>query len=97
MSYLHYDDAYCYPEDSEFASVLCHCGKKVLGKELEEISFSACDARHLGNQGGIPVIIYGPGDLSLAHSIDESIDKEDLISAVKVIACTICDWCGVEE
>ena len=97
VSYLHYDDAYCYPEDSEFASVLCHCGKKVLGKELEEISFSACDARHLGNQGGIPVIIYGPGDLSLAHSIDESIDKEDLISAVKVIACTICDWCGVEE
>lgn len=97
VSYLHYDDAYRYPEDSDFLDVLRKAGAEALGHDIDEMEFSACDARHLGNQAGIPTIIYGPGDLSLAHSIDESIERADIIRAAKVIAETICQWCQIEE
>ncbi|MNW51593.1 N-formyl-4-amino-5-aminomethyl-2-methylpyrimidine deformylase [compost metagenome] len=46
---------------------------------------------------GIPTINFGPGDPSLAHHSDEFIPVDELIQAVKMIAKTIIDWCGVEE
>jgi len=95
--YLHYDDAYRYPEGAEFIDVFRKAGADASGRELSEMEFSACDARHLGNQAGIPTVIYGPGDLSLAHSVDESIERADIIKAAKVIAETICQWCQIEE
>ena len=93
VKYLHYDDAYMYPDSSEFLSVLTSAGRSVLSKDLKEISFSACDARHLGNQGNVPTIVYGPGDISLAHSLNEYIETEEIIKAAKVIAAVLCDWC----
>lgn len=97
VAYLHYDDAYQYPESSPFLDVLRESGRAVLGKELGEISFSACDARHLGNRAETPTIIYGPGDLSLAHSLNESIEGEEIIQAAKVMAQLICGWCGIDN
>ena len=95
VKYLHYDDAYLYPSCSDFIDVFTAAGSRIIEHGLEKTTFSACDARHLGNQGGIPVIVYGPGDISMAHSLNEYIDKEEIITAAKVIAMTLCDWCGI--
>jgi acetylornithine deacetylase len=92
--YLHYDDAYKYPESSGFLEVLRQSGKEALHVDLAESAFSACDARQLGNQAGIPTIVYGPGELAMAHSVNECIKEEEIIEAAKVIATTICNWCG---
>lgn len=97
IKYLHYDDAYQYPESSGFADVLIKAGKDVTGEELNEVTFSACDARHLGNQGKIPAVVYGPGDISLAHSLNESIKADEIIESAKIIASAICDWCGIAQ
>jgi acetylornithine deacetylase len=53
---------------------------------------AGCDARHLQNRAGVPAIIFGPGDLQYAHSIDERVSLDEYISAIKVLALAIHDW-----
>jgi acetylornithine deacetylase/succinyl-diaminopimelate desuccinylase family protein len=44
------------------------------------------------SDAGIPAAIYGPGDLKNAHSINEQVSKEQLLSFTKVILKFIYDW-----
>jgi acetylornithine deacetylase/succinyl-diaminopimelate desuccinylase family protein len=43
---------------------------------------------------GIPAVIFGPGELSQAHSVDESIDPDELVRFAQVMARFIADWCN---
>jgi acetylornithine deacetylase/succinyl-diaminopimelate desuccinylase-like protein len=52
------------------------------------------DLRFFTNQLGIPAVLYGPGDVAHAHTVDEFVEVEDVITATKVIAHTIWHWCG---
>lgn len=45
---------------------------------------------------GIPGVMYGPGPFGTAHSIDEYVDIDELISCTKVLTLTIVDWCGID-
>ncbi len=56
---------------------------------------SVSDAGWLA-QAGIPTVIYGPGSLTEAHTTNESIAIADLITAARVYARLIVDWCGLE-
>ncbi len=56
-----------------------------------------CDARLLSNLARIPTIVFGPGEPVQAHRRDESIDLEDYVSAVKILALAIVEWCGMRE
>ena len=53
---------------------------------------SGSDARHLINSGGIPTIVYGPGDMINAHTINESISLEEYIKSIKALALSVLDW-----
>jgi len=64
----------------------------VLGKDIITDKMGACDARALGNSGKIPVIVYGPGDVKTAHSLDEHISIDDYLNAIKVLAIAIYRW-----
>ena len=44
------------------------------------------DARFMRNQLGIPSVVFGPGELDVAHTVDEYVDVEALVSAVGVYA-----------
>jgi acetylornithine deacetylase len=46
------------------------------------------------NAAGIPAINYGPGDISLAHGVDERVPIDDLIAAARTYALLAADWCG---
>lgn len=73
-------------------------GKQVLGKEPHLSGLpSGADARHLQNTGGIPTILFGPGDMRNAHSIDEWVSEQDYINAVKILADTIYHWTNESE
>jgi acetylornithine deacetylase len=52
------------------------------------------DMRLFTNHGGIPAVLYGPGDVRLAHAVDEYIPLNDVITATKTIALMIVAWCG---
>lgn len=57
------------------------------------MSPTVTDAGWLGN-AGIPTVLYGPGELALAHSADENIDTSDLISYTKILTNFAARWCN---
>ncbi|MNC71942.1 N-formyl-4-amino-5-aminomethyl-2-methylpyrimidine deformylase [compost metagenome] len=60
------------------------------------MSATVTDAGWLG-RSGIPVVIYGPGELHHAHAVNESIELRELIDYVKVMIAFIADWCNQEK
>lgn len=57
---------------------------------------AASDVTFLG-RAGIPAIIYGPGDLMVAHAIDEYVETREVVDCAKGLALAILDWCGYEK
>ena len=55
----------------------------------------AADTRHLNTYGNTPSVIFGPGRTDQMHAVDEWVAIDDLISATKVLALSIIDWCGI--
>lgn len=55
---------------------------------------AVCDATFL-NDAGIPTIVYGPGDVLIAHTRDEFVPVDELMLAAKTYALAAMAWCGV--
>jgi acetylornithine deacetylase len=70
--------------------------ESVLGPRPLEGWTASCDARLFFHRGGMPTIVFGAGDLSRAHSVDERVQIDDIRSAAQVLAKFLADWCGVE-
>ncbi|MEW5980499.1 MAG: ArgE/DapE family deacylase [Acidobacteriota bacterium] len=64
-------------------------------QELFQGFSAVCDAAFL-NAAGIPSVIYGPGSLLQAHSVDEYVEIEELITATKTFALAAMGWCGYD-
>ena len=85
------------PQNHPIVKTLCHSHENTTGMKAHIHGFPAvCDAAWL-NKLNIPSVIYGPGNLLLAHGIDECVETNDLILSSKAIASTILDWCGYEN
>jgi acetylornithine deacetylase len=52
------------------------------------------DMRLFINHAHIPATHYGPGDVSLAHSVNESVPLDEVLTVTRVIAHLITQWCG---
>jgi acetylornithine deacetylase len=52
------------------------------------------DLRLFTRYAGIPTVLYGPGDVIHAHSADEHISLEQVVTCTKVLARTVLTWCG---
>ena len=46
-------------------------------------------------RAGIPTIAFGPGDIQLAHAVDEHVPVEELVVAAQVLAVAAMRFCGV--
>lgn len=60
---------------------------------LEGMTY-ASDMRHLINTGGVPTVLFGPGDVRQAHAPDEYVEIGDLVTAARVLALTALRFCG---
>jgi len=84
------------PADHEFVR-LCQKSVQELGHvpRVEGI----CSHTDMGwlVRVGIPTVNFGPGDPRLAHQSDECVEEASVLSATRMIALTILDWCGVAE
>jgi acetylornithine deacetylase len=57
----------------------------------------AADTRFLNLYAKTPTVIFGPGSTAVMHSDDEYVSIEDYVTAIKVMALSIYDWCGAES
>ncbi len=62
---------------------------------VEGVTYGA-DMRLFIEIGRMPTVIYGGGDVRLAHAVDEYIGLEEVIRAAETLALTICGWCGFD-
>jgi acetylornithine deacetylase len=63
---------------------------------VEGVTYGA-DMRLLVNVGRIPTILFGPGDVRVAHMPDEHVPVDDLRSAAETLVLAALRFCGVRE
>ena len=73
--------------DHPFAALVRRCVSSVTGRATPTIGMTfTTDARFVRNQGGIPAVVCGPGDIAQAHGIDEWADVSQLVEATAAYA-----------
>ena len=53
------------------------------------------DQRLLTGIGGIPTVLYGPGDVRHAHAPDESVSVQELVAVTRTLVLLVATACGV--
>lgn len=81
--------------DSPILGTLAESHRAVTGRaaRIEGVTYGS-DLRLFTNHARIPAVLYGPGDVVNAHTVDEFIDLDEVVAATKVLALTISQWCG---
>lgn len=71
------------------------CHETITGKDpgMEGVTYGS-DLRLFTNHARIPAVLYGPGNVLDAHTVDESISIAEIMQATKILALTIVEWCG---
>jgi acetylornithine deacetylase len=74
---------------------------RVLSSSLEDrgervviAGMSAWTDAALFNDGGVPAICFGPGDIAHAHAAEEWIDVDEIERATAVLETLIERWCN---
>jgi acetylornithine deacetylase len=63
---------------------------------VEGVPYGA-DMRLFIHIGDMPCVMYGAGDVKVAHAPDEHISITELLTATTTVACLLANWCGVDE
>lgn len=76
------------PQDSALVQAFA-AGQVANGEPTRIEGLTAgCDAGLL-REAGIPAVVFGPGDLSRAHSVDEYVLDDEVITATKTLAASL--------
>jgi acetylornithine deacetylase len=90
------------PAEVDPDAPICEAVKKaheqVTGEQppVEGVPYGA-DMRLFIRFGDMPCVMYGAGDVNVAHAPDEHISVTELLTAATTIACLLADWCGEDE
>ena len=71
----------------------CHADVTGSGAVTEGVTYGS-DLRLFTNHAGIPAVLYGPGNVAHAHTINEFIDFDEVVTASKVLALMVDTWCA---
>jgi acetylornithine deacetylase len=52
------------------------------------------DLRLFTEHGGMPAVLYGPGDVARAHTVAEYVELEEVVACARTLALLIPGWCG---
>ena len=83
------------PEDHPIVRTVMNSYREVVGRDPQVSGRQgAADTRFLNLYAHTPTVIFGPGSTSVMHATDEYVSIDDYITAIKVVALSICDWVG---
>ena len=85
------------PRNHPIVETVCRSYREITGRD-PEISGrqGAADTRFLNRYADTPTVIFGPGSTAVMHADDEYVSIEDYMTAIKVMALSICDWCSLD-
>jgi acetylornithine deacetylase len=86
------------PTDAPICEALKSAHELATGEEpaVEGVPYGA-DMRLFIRFGEMPCVMYGAGDVNVAHAPDEHVSITELMTATKTIACLLADWCDAER
>ena len=96
IHFMYRHDASVIPADHELATGLLAAATAAgAGAEIDAMTAS-CDACYYNNQLGVPTLVFGGGDLGVAHSNHERMPVADLALAAETLAGMAVRFCGAE-
>jgi acetylornithine deacetylase len=86
------------PSDAPICEAVLAAHEVVTGERprIEGVPYGA-DMRLFILFAETPCVMYGAGDVNVAHGPDEHIDITDLMTATKTMAVLLAGWCGVSS
>ena len=84
------------PLDSPIVALLRQAHEATTGAppETDAATYGA-DMRHFVLFGDMPCVIYGAGDVRLAHYTDEFVPLPEVATVATTLAVTMAAWCGI--
>lgn len=80
--------------DADLVRVLGTAHRKVTGSEPELTGVPwGSDMRFFTNHAAMPAVLYGAGDVQLAHTVKEYVPLHEMLSLTRVLALTMYSWC----
>ena len=81
--------------NSPIIQSLSECYFRSIGEAsiIEGVTYGS-DLRLFTNHAHIPAVLFGPGDVRLAHATNEYVEIEQVLLTIKIIATLIVEWCG---
>jgi acetylornithine deacetylase len=85
------------PQHSPIVQTIAEGHAKTFGKApvVQGVTYGS-DLRLFTNHGDTPAVLYGPGNIFHAHTVDEHVELEEVVAATKVLAYIVTQWCGGE-
>ena len=86
------------PLDHPLIEHLAAAHRQVTGSSptLRGVTYGS-DMRLFTNHAKIAATHYGPGDVGMAHAVNEFVPLEEVLTATRVVATLIVEWCGTES
>jgi acetylornithine deacetylase len=83
------------PADAPIVQAVAAAHERATGEEAAILGAPyGADMRHFIQIGDIPCLMYGAGDVAIAHQANEHISLTEIQTAAKTIATLLVDWCG---
>ena len=85
------------PVDHSLIETLSRCHETATGDQstISGVTYGS-DLRLFTNHANMPAVLYGPGDVRLAHAANEYVETDEIFTVTKVIALMLTVWCGGE-
>ena len=83
------------PQDSPIVRTIAESHASVFGSApvVQGVTYGS-DLRLFTNHANTPAVLYGPGNIFDAHTVNEHVDLEEVLAATKVLAYIVTQWCG---
>jgi acetylornithine deacetylase len=92
IEFMYKHDSHVFPTDHLLVQMLSEsCEKSKVTPQITAMPAS-CDSWLFQNQLKIPTVVFGPGDLAVAHSNHEHVKINDIELAAKILVEFVMDW-----